>query len=180
MSRLVHHLHGVTRVVTLRLAGDKGAQAQEVPVLIKDVQTTAVGNHLLHIDFNEIDTQQTVRVNVEVRPVGQALGVKLGGTLQTVLHEVLVECLPADLPEAIEVDVTELAIGKSLHVKELKLPPGVKAITDPESAVVVVSGQMKEEEEIAPVAAAVTPEGVPVEPGAPGEAAPKEPAEPSA
>jgi large subunit ribosomal protein L25 len=173
VSRLVHQLHGVTRVVRLRLAQDKG-KAQELPVLIKEVQTTAVGNRLLHIDFNEVDTQQTVRVNVEIRPVGHALGVKLGGMLQTVLHEVLVECLPSDLPGAIEVDVSDLDIGKSVHVKELKLPLGVKAITDPDSAVIVVSGQMKEEEEVAAAAAPV--EGVPT---APGEA-PKEPAEPSA
>jgi large subunit ribosomal protein L25 len=166
-SQLIHKLHGVSRVVTLRVAN--GGKTQEVPVLIKDTQTTAVGNHLLHIDFNEVDVKQTVRVTVEVHPVGTAAGVVLGGTLQMVLHEILVECLPGDIPERIDADVTALGIGKSIHVKELNMPPGVRAITDPESAVIVVSGQMKEEVEVAPVVAAV--EGVEGAPAAEGAAA---------
>lgn len=166
-SQLIHKLHGVSRVVTLRVAPRAGAKAQDVPVLIKDTQTTAVGNHLLHIDFNEVDIKQTVRVNVEVHPVGLSVGVKLGGTLQMVLHEILVECLPSDIPERIDVDVTELAIGKSIHVKEMRMPAGVRAITDPESAVIVISGQMKEELEVAPIAAV---EGVEGAEAAPAEA----------
>jgi len=151
VALLVKRLHGVTRVVTLKVDGGKGGKTQDLPVLIKEVQTTAVGGHLLHIDFNEIDTAKTVRANVEIRPVGHSVGVTLGGTLQTVLHEILVECLPFDIPEAVEIDVTDLGIGKSVHVKDLKLPPGVKAVTDPDSAVLVVSGAMKEEVEVAPV-----------------------------
>jgi large subunit ribosomal protein L25 len=174
VSRLVQKLHGVTRVVTLRLPAN-GGKADERPVLIKEVQTTAVGGHLLHIDFNEIDTTKTVHASVEIRPVGHAVGVTLGGTLQTVSHEIVVECLPFDIPEAIEVDVTTLGIGKSVHVKDLKLPAGVKAVTDADNTVLVVSGAMKEEVEVAPVEEAAAA-AVPAE----GEAAPGEVAKPAA
>lgn len=144
---LVHRAQGVSRMVTLRLADTPKAKPKERRVLLKEVQTTPVGNKLLHIDFNEIDIKQTVHATVEMRPLGMAAGVKFGGTMQTVLHELTVECLPTEIPEFLEADVSHLEIGQALHVADLVFPPGVKPVTDQHAAVIVISGQMREEVE---------------------------------
>lgn len=146
-SRLVHHLHGTSQLVTLRLTGGKSKKGEEVQVLIKEVQTTPVGGRLLHIDFNEIASDHKVRVGVEVRPQGTPEGVILGGTMQIVMHEIPVECLPKDLPDGIDVDVSALLIGKSLHIGDVHFPPGVSPLAEDDAAVIVISGRMKEEEE---------------------------------
>lgn len=149
-SRLVQMAHGTSRMITLRLAESAQGQPTERQVLLKEVQTTPVGNRLLHLDFNEIDVEAKVRMTVEVRPIGTAAGVTLGGTMQTVMHELVVECLPTNMPQFIEADVSELEIGHSIHVADLIFPPGVEPVSEGSTTVIVISGQMKEEvEEVA-------------------------------
>lgn len=145
-DKLVHLLHGGERMVTLRFSDDKESNAEEKHVLIREVQTTPTGGHLLHLDFHEIDTSKAVHVTVEVRPAGTADGVRLGGILQAVKHDIIVECLPNEIPEYIEVDVTELEIGDSLHVKDLAFPAGVTPVADADETVIVVSAPRVEEE----------------------------------
>ena len=141
-SKLVSLLHGGERMVALRF--QEGDSVKHV--LLREVQTTATGGHLLHIDFQEIDTTKKVHVTVEVRPVGQAQGVVLGGILQAVKHDIVVECLPNAIPESIEVDVSALEIGDSMHVKDLTFTPGVEPVTDQDETIIVVSAPRVEEE----------------------------------
>lgn len=143
LERLVHQLHGSERMISLRLTdGNGGSQARHV--IVKEVQTTATGGHLLHVDLHEIDISQTVTVSVEVQPVGTPAGIKMGGTLQTIQREVTVECLPSVIPEYLEVDVSRLDIGDSLHVSDIVLPEGVTLLADPEETLFVLSGLMVE------------------------------------
>jgi large subunit ribosomal protein L25 len=159
---LVHALHGSERLISLKLAN--GGDADERHVLLKAVQTTAVGAKLLHLDFHEVDVTRTVHVSVEVHPQGKPVGEKEGGILQQVTYEVLIECLPTIIPESVSIDVSELKIGGSVHVGDLAVPEGVKLLSPRDETLFVVVAP-RVEEEVVPV---VEPGAVPVE----GEAAP--------
>ncbi len=147
LSKLVQQLHGSERMITLRIEDGEGKKKEEKNVLLKEVQTRPVGQVLLHVDFQEIDVSRTVHVTVELRPVGSSVGVILGGILQAVKHDVVVECLPDSIPEYIEADVSDLNIGDSLHVKEIPFPEGIKPITGQDETLIVISAPRVEEVE---------------------------------
>ncbi len=147
-SKLVSQLHGAERLVSLRIAGGEDGDGGERQVLMKEVQTTPTGNRLVHIDFLEIDTGKRVHVTVEVRPVGLAEGVRLGGILQAVKHDIAIECLPTAIPEFIEVDVAALEIGDSLHVSDIVFPEGAAPVTEAEETIIVISAPRVEVEEV--------------------------------
>jgi len=130
-----------TRVVTLKLdGGDKQA-------LIKDVQYDALGEDVLHVDFNELRAGQKVRIAVALVTKGVPKGHTLGGVLQQPVHTLHVECLPAAIPEKIVLDVEPLDVDDVIHVKDLKLPEGVSAVDDPD--VVLVAVHLPRVEEVA-------------------------------
>lgn len=135
-GRMVHQFHGSARMVTLKIIGDAKAEKQ---VLLKEIQTTAVGNNLIHIDFHEVAMNKPVHVTIEFHPTGTPEGVKFGGMLQLVRHDVIVECLPKDIPTSINADVSALEIGHSLHVKDIIFPPGVTPVTDIEETMIVIA-----------------------------------------
>lgn len=143
-SRMVTALHGGERLIKLKI--ENGKQAEEKSVLLKEVQTTAVGNALVHIDFHEVDVSQMVQVAVEVRPDGKAEGETMGGILQQVTREITIECLPTLIPEFILVDVSQMEIGHSVHLSAVTLPDGIKAITSMEETLFVVAAPRVEEE----------------------------------
>ena len=136
-------------------------------VIFKDVQRAPVSGDILHADFYEVDLKRAIRVDVPLKFTGRAAGVAEGGILQPLVREVLVECLPLEIPEAIEIDVSALGIHDVIHVAAVKFPGNVKPIFDQDYAVVSVLPPTVEE---APVAAAAAVEGAPVE-GAPAEGA---------
>jgi len=108
-------------------------------VMVKEHQVDPITDRVTHADFMRIAMDRAIRVQVVIHPVGIAPGVKLqGGILDHPLREVEVECLPADIPERIDVDISELELGKSLRVSDLKAPQGVKILTDPNMAAIAV------------------------------------------
>jgi large subunit ribosomal protein L25 len=143
--------------------------------LIKESQRHPITQKFLHIDIMEIDPKSLMTAAIPVRAVGEAYGVKTeGGTLAIVSQTVNVRCLPENLPEFIEVDVTELKVNQSIHVGALKAPQGITFPGDPQRVVVVCS-EMAEEEAAAEPAAGAAPaagaEGAAAAPAA-GAAAP--------
>ena len=94
--------------------------------IIKEVQIDPVSDKLIHADFSELHMNEKIEALVHVKLTGKAKGVELGGTLQPVRRELLVKCLPKDLPDVIEIDVTHLGVGESLHINEVTLPAGVE------------------------------------------------------
>jgi large subunit ribosomal protein L25 len=127
-------------------------------VMIKQHRLDPVTDKLTHADFMRIQMDKAIRVQVVVSTSGIAKGVKLqGGIVDHPLREVEVECLPADIPERIDIDITELEINHSYRVSDLKAPAGVKILTDPHAAVVAVVAPAVEE-----VAAPVAAEGAAV------------------
>jgi large subunit ribosomal protein L25 len=159
------------------------ADGAERYVLFKDYQVDPVTRKLLHADFLEVSLDQAVKVEVPVVTTGRAQGVADGGILSIAAHEIVVEALPNKIPLNIEVDVTALKIGQSIHVSELKAPEGCKFKFATDYVVAFVAIPEKEEV-VAPVAAAVPgAEGAApaagAAPGAPG-AAPGAPGAPGA
>lgn len=121
-------------------------------VLFKEVIVQPVSRRPLHFDFLAIDMNKEVRVMVELRFEGKAEGTKEGGTLQPIVRQIEVECLPKDIPDFIAVDVSPLHIGQALHIKEITLPAGVRATSVEDIALVTVT--VIKEEEVTPQAAA--------------------------
>ncbi len=163
--------HHISESTIIRLA----VGGQEREVLIRDFQEDAVGGQVTHIDFYEVDKNRSLRTNVRVELTGAPVGVKEGGLLEHFVHEVEVECLPASLPEKILLDVNELRLGKSLHVRELPPVEGVRFLNPPEQVVCAVVHKRVEVE--APVAAAVPAEGEEAAAAAEGEEGAETPAE---
>ena len=96
------------------------------PAVIKELQTHPVTGQFLHVDFYEIDMNRKLRVTVPVVPKGKAKGEEFGGMLQIVEREIAVLCLPQEIPDGLELDVSALGIGDALHVKDIALPGGVE------------------------------------------------------
>jgi large subunit ribosomal protein L25 len=107
-------------------------------VMIKELQAHPVSGKFLHIDFYEIDMERKINVSVPVVVKGQSKGVELGGLLQIIRREIEVYCLPNEIPHSIEIDVTDLDIGDSVHVDEIKLEGDVELAGDVNFTVVTV------------------------------------------
>ena len=140
--------HGA-RVVDLQ-AADKTEKA-----LIREVQWDHLGHDILHVDFARVSADERIVIEVRLELRGIAPGVTGGGVLDQPLHTIQVECPALEPPESIRVTLGELQMGQAIHVKDLKLPPGVVAKTDPEAVVVHVTVPAAEPE-AAPAAAAPT------------------------
>ncbi|AEJ18946.1 50S ribosomal protein L25 [Gracilinema caldarium] len=127
-------IKGVSESTLLNLSID-GAQHE---VFIKDTQRDIFKGSFIHVDFYEVEKGKTVHAKVPVRVIGTAEGVRLGGILEAPLHELEVECLPKDLPEHIDIDVTNLKANEALHVRDLKLASEIRVLTNPEQVVALV------------------------------------------
>jgi large subunit ribosomal protein L25 len=170
---------GANTLITLKLEGD-GAGAGSKVVMLKDYQLDPIRRTMLHADLYEVRMDQAITVEVLIRLGGKAEGVKAGGILQQVHRSITVECLPDRIPEGIDVDVTPLAIGQSIHAGDLRLPEGVKLKTSADDTVVTVvalqaeTAATPEEQEAALAKSLAGPEGEakPAAAGAKGAQAP--------
>jgi len=150
LEDLIHH--SVSENVLVDLSVDK--ESAKRLALVQEVQHLALTGKVLHIDLHEISETETVTVMVPVEPSGEAVGVKTGGgVLEHVLFKVKVRCLPKDLPEQIYVDVTNLEIGKAVHIGDIQPPPGVEILGDKHISVLAVAAPITEAEEAATEAA---------------------------
>jgi len=115
---------------------------------IKDVQWNTWGTEILHVDFARVDADERVRVTVAVELRGEAPGTKDGGVVKLAMHTIELECEAASIPEKIDVNINSLEYGKVLHVSDLALPQGVKALVDDTAPVVscVAPVEVSEEE----------------------------------
>jgi large subunit ribosomal protein L25 len=151
-----------TRVAVLegshlvRLKSSDPALAEKV-ALVKELQFHPISGDVIHTDFYEVDLAAKITVRVPLRFTGKAAGVVRGGILQPIVREVEVECLPLDIPNAFNVDVSALDIGDSIHVEDIPMPEGVGALYESNYAVVTVVTPTVEE---APAAAPAEAEAV--------------------
>lgn len=143
---------GETSTIVLDIAGaTEKDKSTKIDVLIHEVQVDPIKGFPIHIDFLAVDMNKPVEVAIPLEFIGIAKAEKDGfGTLVKVLHEIEIEALPKDLPHNIEVDVTVIATLEDLiHVKDIKLPKGVKLITDENEVVALVAAAKEEKEEVA-------------------------------
>ncbi|HTF36484.1 MAG TPA: 50S ribosomal protein L25 [Myxococcota bacterium] len=161
---------GMNTLIDLAVAGRSDLAGRVV--LVKELQRHPVRGSLLHADFYEVDLTKTIEVSVPIHVVGTAAGVALdGGILDQALRELEIECLPRAIPDQIDVDVSALMIGQSIHVRELSLPEGVKLLSDPDLSVVsVVAPAAEIVPEVAAAEVAPEVEGEAPAEGAEGEA----------
>ncbi|MCK4262027.1 50S ribosomal protein L25/general stress protein Ctc, partial [bacterium] len=117
--------------------------------IIKDIQYHPVTERMLHIDFCRVSLKKKLTVPIPIAVVGESAGVKEGGILEHLLWEVDVECLPTQIPEKIEVDISLLNIGDTIHVRDLKEEEGIRILTDGEKTILsVVPPRVIEKEEV--------------------------------
>lgn len=114
--------------------------------LTREVQRDPVKGTLLHADFVKVDRKHAIEIEVPVHLVGESPGVKAGGVLEHPLFTVHVRCLPTEVPEAIEADISGLGVGDSLRVSDLSAPEGVNILSDPEAVVAHVAAPISEAE----------------------------------
>ena len=139
-------LHAGARMV--RLAVDNKKES----ALIKEVQYDNIADRVLHIDFSRIDLDEKVRLRVPIELVGESIGVKEGCALTHVMKDMEIECLPTAIPEKIKVNISELDMGKAIHVKEIPVMEGIQYLSDAESVIAsvhqIVEAKAVSEEEI--------------------------------
>jgi large subunit ribosomal protein L25 len=153
--RMIAGHAGTTQLLSLKIEGDGASRL----AIIRAMQFDPVTERLLHVDLQEVSADKPITVRVAVHPVGEAVGVRdTKGILNLVLHEVTVSCLPTAIPERIDADVSELAIGDVLTIAELRVPQGVRVVNDPGQAVATVAPPMAEEVTTPAATAAVTAE----------------------
>ncbi|TYP67993.1 50S ribosomal protein L25/general stress protein Ctc [Paenibacillus methanolicus] len=118
--------------------------AGKQPVMLTEVQRDPISRSVIHIDFHQVNMNEEVRTQVRVELAGDSAGVREGGILQAMIHELEIHCLPNNIPDAIEVDVSQLQIGENLLVVDLQLPQGVTTKVDPAQVVVTILAPQKE------------------------------------
>ena len=117
-------------------------------VLVKEIQYHPVTDDIIHIDFQKVREDEKISLDVAVRSVGDSQGVKLGGILVQMLNSVSVKCKPSEIPEFLEIDVTEMAMNTNLFVKDISLPDDVEILTAEDIAVISVQEPKEEKEEV--------------------------------
>jgi large subunit ribosomal protein L25 len=147
VNAMMSNASGENVLVELEVAGEGSSRT----ALVQEVQHSPVGGEIRHVDFHAVSMDQMIQAEVPLEPVGTAVGVKtFGGLLEQSLRELAIECLPGDLPDRITVDVSNLNIGDSIHVRDIQFPPGVTPKVPPDLTAFSVLEPVVEEE--APVA----------------------------
>jgi large subunit ribosomal protein L25 len=147
LSKLLRASHsGVNTLIDLKLG------SRESVVLVRDIQKDPVNGRWIHADLYEVDLTRAIEVQVPLHLVGKPAGIEAGGILDHPLREITIECLPRAIPDSIDVDVSALGVGDSIHVRDLALPEGTRMLSDPDLAVASVVLPKAEEEK--PVEAA--------------------------
>jgi len=138
---------GIGQVV-LNLVIQQNGETTTRPAMIKELQTHPLSRNFIHIDFYEIRMDQKITAKIPVVTTGMAKGVELGGILQIIRRELEVECLPLAVPESIEIDISDLDIGDSIHLGQIRIEGDIEFLEDDNYTVVtVLSPKMEEEPE---------------------------------
>lgn len=145
ISKIIHDAGGENLLIKLNLEKEK---KKSRVVIIKEVQHDPTTRNILHVDFNEVSLSEKITVEVEVFPKGESVGVKQdGGVLDQPLRTLKIQCLPIDIPPHIDVDISNLALNGSIHVKNLAISEKIKVLNDPEAMLFQVKLPVEEKPE---------------------------------
>lgn len=152
--KIIRGKSGHNAIFDLEISG-----VERTPVIVADEQYDPVKDTLIHIDLKRIDLTRKLRVSIPVHAHGEAKGVKQqGGVLDVVTRSIEIECIPDDIPNQFDVDVTELMIGSNIRVSDLKVAEGVRVLTNPDAVIAHVVGIKEEAAPAEGAAAAAEPE----------------------
>lgn len=171
-EHVIHTSAGGNVLIDLKVEGKSPLKEK---VLIKEIQHDPVSDAVDHIDFNVVSLTEKITIKVRLTVKGEAPGSKAGGILDVVHHEIEVECLPTQIPEKLEADISKLEIGHAIHAKEIQFPQGVQCLLAPEEVIIAVHAPKAEEEKPAEEGATepeVIAKGKEVAEGEEGAAAP--------
>jgi len=137
LIKVLHNMHSEATLLNLDYEGEK------IRALMREVSRSPLTEKLLHVDFQHIHENEEINVHVILEFQGKPKGVEEGGILNIEHRHLIARCLPKDIPEKIVVDVSNLEIGESLHIKDLNIPEGVKVEEDPSATVVNILSPRK-------------------------------------
>ena len=159
LLRILHSESGQNTLISLKLSG-----GGDTRVLVKDFQLDPITHHVLHADFYRVAMDKLIEVTTPVTVRGEPKGVKQqGGILEFIRREIVVECLPGDIPEHVDIDVSELMLHQGIRVRDVATDPKWKPVTEGDAMLVHVI-MPKAEEAPAPEAAAAVATATPAEP----------------
>ncbi|HEX9112856.1 MAG TPA: 50S ribosomal protein L25 [Nitrospirota bacterium] len=141
VTKILNSEGGEHALINLKLEGGDGA---EKLALIKDYQIDPTSGSLIHVDLMEVAMSEKVKISVAVHIVGTAAGVKEGGIFQYGLRTLEIECTPDLIPDSIEVNVSELKVNESLHVRDIRVAEGIRVLTDGDSTVATIQPPISE------------------------------------
>jgi len=136
LKKIMKKTAGENIILGLQIESDKGSDSKMV--MLKDLQSDPVRDIYLHADFYEVSMDKEITIDVPLRLVNTPVGVTNGGILQHVRREITISCLPDKLVDFIILDVSELDIGESLHIKDINLPEGTRSLQEGSLTVAVV------------------------------------------
>lgn len=151
LNRVMHTHAGSNVIIKLSVDGGKGEAAT---VVVKELQMDTINGTMTHVDFCHISLDEIIRTVVPFKVVGEAPGVKQGGMLEHLLWELEIESLPLNIPDSIQVDVSEMQMGDSIAVSDLKIPDGITVLTDWDTPVMAIVAPKAEPTVEAPAAPA--------------------------
>jgi large subunit ribosomal protein L25 len=153
LLRILHSESGANTLISLKLSG-----SGDTRVLVKEYQLDPITHQLLHADFYRVAMDRTLRVTIPVSVTGEPKGVKQqGGVLEMIRREIEIECLPADIPEGVQLDVSDLELHQGIRVRDIPVNPKWKAVSDSDMMLVHVIMPKVEEAPATAEAAAATP-----------------------
>ncbi len=140
---LFHSISVENTIVNVQIDDDK----EELETLVREIQMHPFRPDLVHVDFYCIERGVALEVDIPAEYVGTPQGVRDGGILEVILHEIRVKCIPSLIPDSIQIEISGLDIGDSIHASEISMEEGVELLTDPAQTICLVSAPRVEEEE---------------------------------
>ena len=137
LQRLLKEASGENIILDLEVTSDTGTES--MTAMLKEIQMDPVKETFLHADFYEVSMDKKITVDVPIQLVNTPVGVTKGGVLQPIRRELTISCLPGKLTDTLDIDVSDLDIGDSLHVRDIKLPEGIVPVDEGHLTVAIVS-----------------------------------------
>ncbi|HOJ16028.1 MAG: 50S ribosomal protein L25 [Caldisericia bacterium] len=156
-KEFIHLVKSNSRNIILNCKLDDG---RVFPTLIKDIQKDVISFDPIHIDFFAISLSENIKMSVPIYPIGEAKGVKVGGILEQVTFKIDLKAKPADIPDKLNVDISNLEIGDSIHVGDIGLSEEIELMTPLDTPVFTIVSPKAEEVVPTPTETAIPPEGV--------------------
>jgi len=133
--------HGRNVLINLKVNDNENT------VMLREIQKSIIKDDIIHADFFKISLKEKIEVTVPIVLLGDAVGIKDGGILQNQLRELSVKVLPTEIPDTIEIDISNLEFGEAVAVKDVEVAPEIELLNDPDEIIASVIAPMEEEEE---------------------------------